>query len=161
MARFFFYGTLLDRDVQRLVFGRALDRDAQTTAVLHHYRPARARGMHYPILTERHDARTAGMIVAGLGERDVARLFFYEEDGYATREVSVAVGETVTKSAWVFIPTRRMVALPSNWSLAEWQRRDKPRILPTIADMMRAVPGPGRLPAFRAWRARRKRPVSR
>jgi|ABSN01.1.fsa_nt_gi hypothetical protein len=159
MARFFFYGTLLDADVQQLVFGHALADSAIRPAVLEHYRPARARGKLYPILAARRHARTAGVVVAGLGSLDVARLFFYEDTGYETQEVRVTVGGDRTKTAWVFIPSRRMVALASNWSLAEWQRRHKPRVLPAIAAMMRAFPGEGRLPSFRAWRVRRRRPA--
>lgn len=158
MARFFFYGTLLDADVQSLVFGRALAESAVCTAVLENVRTAQTRARLYPVLARREGARTAGVLVSGLTDADVARLIYYEGDGYAMREVAVAVGPGPMKDAWTFVPVRRLAALPSNWSLADWQRRLKPREIPAIAAMMRAFPGPGRLAAFRIWRARRRRP---
>ncbi|MFO0998465.1 MAG: gamma-glutamylcyclotransferase family protein [Alphaproteobacteria bacterium] len=155
MARFFFYGTLLDAAVQRIVFGRGIAAETMRAAVLENFRPARARGVRYPILVSRLGARTEGMLVAGLSDWDVARLVYYEDAGYTMQEVPVRVAPGRTTNAWVFIPSRRMVALPTDWSLADWQRRHKPQDLPAIVEMMRAFPGPGRLSAFRRWRARR------
>ncbi|HZD25670.1 MAG TPA: gamma-glutamylcyclotransferase family protein [Alphaproteobacteria bacterium] len=48
--RFFFYGTLRDGAVRRLVLGRALPDDEAIPAVLEGYRIARVRGADYPVL---------------------------------------------------------------------------------------------------------------
>jgi Gamma-glutamyl cyclotransferase, AIG2-like len=48
--RFFFYGTLLDRDVMALVLGRRLPPAAYAAAVLRGHARRRAKGASYPTL---------------------------------------------------------------------------------------------------------------
>lgn len=154
MASFFFYGTLLDADVRRLVLGRDLDPASLHDAVLAGHRVSRARGKTYPILAAKRGAKAHGLVASHLDDRDAARLFHYEDDGYRTVELDLAAPHGRVK-AWAFMPGPRMKALPVDWSYAGWSRNVKARVMPGIAAWMAGYPGPGALPLYRRWRLRR------
>lgn len=154
MASFFFYGTLLDPDVRRLVLGRELEPASLHAAILADHRISRARGKTYPILAEKRGAKAHGLVASHLDDRDAARLFHYEDDGYHTVELDLAVFDGRI-SAWAFMPGPRMKALPVDWSYAAWRRNVKARVMPGIAAWMAAYRGPGALPLYRRWRLRR------
>src|SRR5262245_16383987 len=80
--RFFFYGTLLDRDVMALVLGRRLPPAAYAAAVLRGHARRRAKGASYPTLMRDPAAYVPGAVVGGLSSRDVARLSAFEGPGY-------------------------------------------------------------------------------
>lgn len=155
MAAFFFYGTLLDPDVLRTVLGRRVAPESLFPARLAGYRISRAFGKTYPILAAKPGAEAKGLVAAGLDDRDAARLFHYEDDGYSTVEVDLA-GAHGPLRAWVFMPGSRMRALPSDWSYDTWQRGVKARVMPGIEAWMARYPGPDALPLYRRWRLRRK-----
>lgn len=154
MASFFFYGTLLDPDVRRLVLGRDLEPASLHEAVLADHRIARARGKTYPILAAKRGAKAHGLVASHLDDRDAARLFHYEDDGYRTVELDLAVFEGRI-SAWAFMPGPRMKALPVDWSYVAWRRNVKARVMPGIVAWMADYPGTGALPLYRRWRLRR------
>lgn len=154
MASFFFYGTLLDPDVRRLVLGRELEPTSLHAATLVNHRVSRARGKTYPVLASKRGAKAHGLIATHLNDRDAARLFHYEDDGYATIEVELSVFDG-RMTAWAFMPGPRMKALPVDWSYAAWRRSVKARVMPGIAAWMAAYPGPDALSHYRRWRLRR------
>ena len=154
MASFFFYGTLLDADVRRLVLARDLEPASLHEAVLADHRISQAKGKTYPILAAKRGAKAHGLVASHLDHRDAARLFHYEDDGYHTVELDLAVFDGHTK-AWGFMPGPRMKALPVDWSYAAWRRNVKARVMPGIAAWMAGYPGPGALPLYRRWRLRR------
>jgi hypothetical protein len=123
--RFFFYGTLLDRDVMALVLGRRLPPAAYAAALLPGHARRRAKGASYPTLVRDPAAQVPGAVVGGLSARDVARLSAYEGPGYRIAPLRVVVDGTMTTVS-VFEPVvSRLKPGPSPWSLALWQRRDK------------------------------------
>jgi hypothetical protein len=154
VASFFFYGTLLDPDVRRLVLGRTLEPASLHAATLADHRISRARGKTYPILAAKRGVRAHGLVASHLDDRDAARLFHYEDAGYDIVEIDLAVHDGHAR-AWVLMPGPRMKALPVNWSYASWRRTVKARVMPGIAAWMAAYPGPGALPLYRRWRLRR------
>lgn len=125
MSRFFFYGTLLDRDVMALVLGRRLPPRAFVPASLPGHARRRVKGASYPIVVRDRRGEVAGAVVGGLSARDVARLSAYEGPGYRVVPLRVRVaGSMITVS--VFEPVQSRLQ-PSNelWELALWQRRAK------------------------------------
>ena len=75
MTDLFFYGTLRDPDLLRLVLGR----DAVLMpADLPGYRAVWAEGESFPLLIGDAHARATGVLARDLGAEDVARLNFYE-----------------------------------------------------------------------------------
>lgn len=123
--RFFFYGTLLDRDVMALVIGRRLPPAAFAPAILSGYARQRVKGASYPIAVRDQRETIRGSVVGGFSARDVARLSAYEGPRY--RIVSLKVREKGTLSTVaVFAPLEeRFQPTDGVWSLPLWQRRYK------------------------------------
>ena len=156
MARFFFYGTLLDEDVRRATLGRE-PAPADIVAVrLAGHRVARAVGRAYPVLAPEAGSVAAGVMVCGIREGEAARLFHYEDSGYDAVELPVVDGRGRTRLAWVFMPGRSLAAMADSWSFAEWQAHHKARVLPGIVEWMAGYAGPADEPRFLAWRGRHR-----
>jgi hypothetical protein len=123
--RFFFYGTLLDRDVASLVLGRRLPPRAYREALLPGHARRRVQGGTYPIVIRDPRGEVPGAIVVGLSARDVARLAAYEGPGYRVVPLRVKVGGRMTEVS-VFEPVQsRLEPSPDPWDLTLWQRRHK------------------------------------
>jgi hypothetical protein len=123
--RFFFYGTLLDRDVTALVLGRRLPASSFAPALLPGWSRWRVQGGSYPIAIPDRRGNVAGAVVGGLSARDVARLAAYEGAGYRISPLKVWLGGALTTVS-VFEPIvskLKPTAVP--WDLVRWQRQDK------------------------------------
>jgi hypothetical protein len=136
--RFFFYGTLLDRDVAALVLGRRLPPQSFLPASLPGYSRWRVQGGSYPISIPDPKGEVSGAIVGGLSARDVDRLAAFEGSGYRVASLKVRVAGGLTR-VFVFEPIVQKLK-PTNrpWDLVLWQRRDKRDF---VARLMRAVSG--------------------
>lgn len=136
--RFFFYGTLLDRDVTALVLGRRLPASAFVPAILPGWSRWRAQGGSYPVSVPDRKGAVSGAIVSGLSARDVARLSAYEGPSYRVASLKVSVGGTFTTVS-VFEPLISKLK-PTNrmWDLTLWQRQDKRAF---VARLVRALNG--------------------
>lgn len=123
--RFFFYGTLLDRDVTALVLGRRLPPQAFMPAILLGHARRKAKGASYPVVLPDPRGEVAGAVVGGMSTRDVASLAAYEGPGYRIVPLRVrAQGMLVTVA--VFEPlVSRLQPSGDLWDLALWQRHHK------------------------------------
>jgi hypothetical protein len=136
--RFFFYGTLLDRDVTALVLGRRLPPRAFVPAVLPGWSRWRVQGGSYPISLPDNKGEVAGAVVRGLSARDVMRLAAYEGAGYVVSPLNVRIDGVLTTVS-VFEPVvSRLKPTNRPWDLAVWQRDDK-RVF--VARLMKALNG--------------------
>lgn len=123
--RFFFYGTLLDRDVTALVLGRRLPAQAFVPAELPGWSRWRVQGGSYPISIPDRKGTVSGAVVSGLSARDVARLAAYEGAGYRVSALKVRIAGVLTTVS-VFEPiVSRLKPTPRPWDLTLWQRQDK------------------------------------
>jgi hypothetical protein len=123
--RFFFYGTLLDRDVTALVLGRRLPASSFAPALLPGWSRWRVQGGSYPISIPDRKGSVAGAVVGGLSARDVARLAAYEGAGYRISSLKVRLGG-VLASVSVFEPiVSKLKPTARPWNLLLWQRQDK------------------------------------
>ena len=123
--RFFFYGTLLDRDVTALVLGRRLPPQAYTEASLLGHARRRVQGATYPIVIADPCGEVPGAIVGGLSARDVAHLAAYEGSGYRVVPLRVKVRGRMTEVS-VFEPIQtRLQPSQDLWDLTLWQCRHK------------------------------------
>ena len=123
--RFFFYGTLLDRDVAALVLERRLPPQAFKPAILPGHARRRAKGASYPVVVPDPRGEVVGAIVGGLSPRDVACLSAYDGPGYRVVPLKVrSQGALVTVA--VFEPVvSRLQPSGDLWDLPLWQRRHK------------------------------------
>ncbi len=142
--RFFFYGTLLDRDVTALVLGRRLPPSAWQPASLPGHIRRRAKGVSYPVLERDPRSEAPGAIVEGLSRRDVARLVAYEGPRYRISPMMVRVHGALRRVA-VFEPIEGGFQIADgpkgmSWDLAKWQQRYKRAFIARIRPAFSAHP---------------------
>lgn len=134
--RFFFYGTLIDPDVRRLVLG---DGEPGTemleAASLAGWERRAVAGASYPIILPRAGGVVEGVLARGIGPVGRRRLIAYEGRGYDLREVRVTLKNGCSRGALVFAPAKRGALVPdaSAWSYETWMRRNKGAFLREIA----------------------------
>ena len=137
--RFFFYGTLLDRDVTALVLGRRLPPAAFAPAALPGHARRRVKDASYPIAVRDPKSEVAGAIVAGLSVRDVARLAAYEGPRYRIAPLKVRIAGVLTTVS-VFAPLEeRFQPTSGSWELTPWQRRHKRAFLARVGPALSAL----------------------
>ena len=136
--RFFFYGTLLDRDVTALVLGRRLPASSFAPALLPGWSRWRVQGGSYPISIPDRKGSVVGAVVGGLSARDVARLAAYEGAGYRISSLKVRLGGALTRVS-VFEPiVSKLKPTARPWNLVLWQRQDKKTF---VARLTKALSG--------------------
>ena len=136
----FFYGTLLDEDVQARVLGRALPHNNRIPAVLRHFRAVYIAGQVYPMLLPHRGGGVEGVVAIGLNRDDLTRIAIYEGDDYRCERHQVIANESNTAlSVWLYRgqPNLR----PSNrpWQLAIWQTKHKAMYLRAFDAALRDV----------------------
>jgi hypothetical protein len=141
--RFFFYGSLIDRDVMALVLGRRLPPQAFKPATVAGYARRRAAGASYPVLIRDPKGKVAGVVVRGFSRRDVAQLSAYEGKGYrivplqvrcASAGLIVSVFESMAAHDERLKPSREL------WDLKTWQRRHKRGYVARVARVFNGRP---------------------
>lgn len=130
-TRFFFYGTLLDRDLQAAVIGRAVPEGALVPASIAGFRRVRAQGQTYPMLIAGlPQDRVEGAIASGFTRDEIDRLTAYEGEGYVLTPLPALLADGAATTVQVFLPVEGgLKASNEPWDLARWQRENKPRIL--------------------------------
>jgi hypothetical protein len=137
--RFFFYGTLLDRDVTALVLGRRLPPAAFAPAALPGHARRRVKGASYPIAVRDPRSEVVGAIVDGLSARDVARLAAFEGSRYRIALLKVRIAGMLSTVS-VFAPLEeRFQPTSGSWELASWQRRHKRAFLARMRPALSAL----------------------
>lgn len=122
-ARFFFYGTLMDRDVLEAVLGRPVPVAAMRPAFLPGFRRRRRCGASYPVVLPEKSSTVEGIVMAGLGASDVAALVRYEGPAYRCARLDVRLADGRMVSATVFLPEAGCEATAEAWDLRTWRRR--------------------------------------
>ncbi|MFC3676687.1 gamma-glutamylcyclotransferase family protein [Ferrovibrio xuzhouensis] len=138
---YFFYGTLCDPDVLRLVLGYRPSRRQFTPAILTGFRRKIAKGRRYPVLVPAPAGCIRGLVFQPGRPRDHERLAAYEGPDYAARRLPVRRlpdHEQAAGRACVFVAARSPrggSCLPADfadWHPQQWQRRDKRRFLQSL-----------------------------
>lgn len=149
MARFFFYGTLMDAAVRTAVLGREVPTDAIIAAELSGWRRVCRLGATYPVLVAAAGARTEGIVVDNLTAEETTRLVRFEGPDYRLSRVMLLLKPRSRTAAWVFLPVSPSIAGERPWTYRAWQRRHRRSFLGAL----RAFPSPNetrggtRLPA--------------
>jgi hypothetical protein len=130
---YFFYGTLCDSDVRRLILGYRPSPRQLRPARLPGFRRKRARGRSYPVLVRAPGGRVDGLLFRPR-PGDAARLAAYEGPEYLTRALPVCRnGSRGPARARVFLPAGSgLSATFDDWQLRRWQRRDKATFLRSL-----------------------------
>jgi len=133
---FFFYGTLRDADVRRLVLGYEIAPAALSPAWLSGFTVRHARGASYPILVAKRGSRAPGLLAAGLSRHDARLLDRFEGTGYRRVARTVASDNGAEVTAQVYLPRPVMRADERPWRFEQWLQRDKAAFLRRAAAAM-------------------------
>jgi hypothetical protein len=145
--RLFFYGTMRDPDVRRMVFGGRAEELIVRPALLFGFRTCSASGGQYPVLVRRTAARARGQLVEGLSYADLLRLFHFEGPDYLPSGQLAIDPSGRRSSAWVLLSAKTHQAgahqagahqaSAKTWRLRQWQLYRKPRTMPRLRIWMR------------------------
>ncbi|SME87952.1 Gamma-glutamyl cyclotransferase, AIG2-like [Tistlia consotensis] len=153
--RFFFYGTLLDADVRRLVLSESHARLELAPATLSGWVRTPARHGSFPVVRRHPGGRVRGLLAEGIDLAGLHRMAHFEGDGYTVGRQAVAAGGGLVE-AHVFLPERRGLCLAGDWTLHDWQRRHKRRFLPRVERWMSEFGAAGPWSGDLSWHARRR-----
>jgi hypothetical protein len=133
---FFFYGSLMDRDLLEAVLDRATPDLSFTPGWLAGYVAETARGYPFPTLVERRGGQVHGIVTQGLTPADIDRIAYFEDPTeYASIVVDISTAGTEI-AAQLYTAT----ALPSDgelWSFERWLERDKTLAVAVTRRLMR------------------------
>ena len=154
--RLFFYGTMLDPDVRRIVLAQEAESLTIRPAVLGGYRRVRAAWGGYPVLVRRGAGRVRGELIEGLGPEGLARVAHFEGPDYLPESRTV-VDETGRRlSAWIMLSRAGRRTTTAVWELRAWQLRRKTRLLPQLRRWMVEYEMMGRHSVDISWPMRRR-----
>jgi len=130
--RFFFYGTLIDPDVRRLVLGVSAPVMVEP-AVLMGWKRVPLPDVTYPNILRAQRLSVDGVLMRGLDKAACRRLIDYEGDGYDLLDVEVTVAGDRRVAALVFAGKPGQLRALGSWSFTDWQRRHKRRFVASLA----------------------------
>jgi hypothetical protein len=132
----FFYGTLLDSDVRRLVLGQGSAKLRLERARLSGYRRVHMPGETAPVVLPRPGAAVAGLLCRDVDAAALARLVHFEGEAYRTLPVIVARASGRSSRALVFASAGAGLGDASPWRFDAWRRRHKRDFLRRMAIWM-------------------------
>jgi hypothetical protein len=153
---FFFYGTLMDRELRARLLGAQVQRLRVTPGALINHRRFRARDGDYPVLVPELGGRVSGVFVEGLDADTLLWVAHFEGPWYLPERVTAFDARRRRLRPWAFRPTRRDHASDEPWDFRRWQRTGKPQVREHLNTwlLQRRCGHPIALDA--PWRARKK-----
>ncbi len=137
---YFFFGTLMDREVLATVLDRAVAGAELRRAWLHGYRRVRAANVSYPILVPAAGLVVGGMMFQSKSVRDDVRVRHFEDGEYAEHWSFIRLAGGRRLAARVFLACETMQATDEAWDLATWASAHKAAFLTQCRDWMRDCP---------------------
>ncbi len=145
---FFFYGTLRDAGIRRIVLGAEALSLSVVPATLEGYRCAPVERGRFPGIVAERGAAAPGVLVRGVLVRGVsldaaARTGFFESEGslYDIAREPLAAAGGRDAEAWVYVAAAALPVEAGEWRFEEWRRRWRPAVLGDArAAMARATP---------------------
>lgn len=133
--RLFFFGSLMDGELMRVVLDRDIGDLQFTEAELLGYERRRAKGESFPIVVPTPGGRVEGRLVEGLTARDVACIQWYESDDYRLAPCLVGIGDR-RHEAHLFLANQRLEDEGLPWHFHQWAATEKPMCLALAAEIM-------------------------
>ena len=144
---YFFFGTLMDREVLATVLDRPVAAGELSRAWLHGYQRVRAAGASYPVLLPAPGVVVGGVVFQPKDERDDVRIRHFEAGEYADRWLNVQLAGGRRLAARVFLALDALQATDEAWHLGPWARAHKAAFLEQCRQWMCDCPACGRGPA--------------
>jgi hypothetical protein len=153
---FFFYGTLVDADVRRLVLGREVPDEAVRHAELADFRRYTVEGQPFPAAVPHAGSTVDGVVLPGVGARDAAILSCFEGADYVAQPLPVSVlgDEGSARIAWVYVASDRIPLGEPRWSIAKWRTQHKPAFIEIATSWLDSIAAADIDVAEQAWRTR-------
>ena len=163
MFDFFFYGTLVDADVRRLVLGRDVPDNTLIRAELSGFCRYAVQGQPYPAAVPQAGASIDGVIMPSVGLRDAGILSCFEGADYEAQlcRVTVPTDNAIDRHAWVFVASNRVPRADSAWSFIDWRANHKPEFTEIAQSWLDAISAVDLSAAERLWRERLDPPEPR
>lgn len=155
--RYFFYGTLMDRELLAVVLGRMPPSHAFEPAQLDGYARYCIRDEAFPTLVPETGALADGLLVHDLTPQDAARIAWYETDDYEIRESAVRRSDGSEILARCCLPRAEAAHDGRPWSFDAWRRRDRELALLLARDWMGQFGVADFDRAERSYQARKRR----
>jgi hypothetical protein len=134
---FFFYGSLMDRELLEAVLGRTAANLTFTPGWLTGYVAETAQGYTFPTLLERKGGRVDGIVTQGLTQADSDRITYYEDnDEYTARVVDISTATTEV-AAQIFIAATPLMSSGQAWRFEHWRKHEKRLLLAVTRKVMR------------------------
>jgi Gamma-glutamyl cyclotransferase, AIG2-like len=133
---YFFFGTLMDREVLATVLDRPVAAGELSRAWLHGYQRVRAAYTSYPILVPAPGVVVGGVAFQPKDDRDDVRIRHFEEGEYAERWLSVHLTGGCRLAARVFFALEVLQATDEAWDLAAWASAHKAAFLEQCREWM-------------------------
>jgi hypothetical protein len=144
---YFFFGTLMDRDVLATVLDRPIAREEMASAWLHDHRRVRAAQASYPLLVPSPGVVVSGMVFRPRHAGDDVRIRHFEGEEYAARWLNVHLACGRRRAARVFFGVEALQPTEEPWDLAAWTRAHKAAFLEQCREWMCDCPACGSAPA--------------
>jgi hypothetical protein len=127
-TRYFFFGTLMDRDVLELVLGRAVAVCDFRAATLDGFRRVRVRKDSFPMLVADPSVAVVGIVFETRDAVEDDRILFFEDYDYGLLPCRPRTADGPVEAMFCGIDTG---VEPSDevWSLDAWAARYKPGFL--------------------------------
>lgn len=154
--RFFFYGTMMDPDVRRIVLGAEAARVSLRPARLAGYRRVQAAIPAHPVLVRCTGRRVDGVLAEGLGREGLFRVAHFEGPEFFPRREWVWVPGGRRLPACVLLPRRADFATDRPWDFTLWRLREKRRLLGHLRAWMREYERLGGYSVDVPWDMRRR-----
>ena len=129
LVSFFFYGTLIDPDVRRLVLGVESQKLNVMPAWLPRFTVRYVLRARYPALRPKPGGRAAGIVITGLSRKQALTLDRYEGDAYRRNICMVRLADRRQIAAFVYMPLAKLQIGPRPWIFETWHARDKANFL--------------------------------
>ncbi|MGB0684261.1 MAG: gamma-glutamylcyclotransferase family protein [Magnetovibrionaceae bacterium] len=138
MARYFFFGTLMDDTVRRLVVGRRPVEPGFLMGFQRFYAP---RGSYPVLVPASEEAVIKGLLVDGINAKAARRLELFEGPEYRAELLTIRRGAPNGESiqARAFQTRPGVTHRPKLWDYGAWQRRERMAYLERVRDWARRV----------------------
>lgn len=133
---FFFYGTLIDPDIRRLLLGPHYENLQFAPADLLGYRRVRAKSGDFPVLVRQTGRRLGGLLVDNLPPQNLLSIAHFEGPDYCLRQAPAIDTAGRRWQPWLFMPRFPRVASRRPWNFELWQKHGKARLMPDLERWM-------------------------
>lgn len=120
----FFFGTLRDEDVLRIVLGSGFEHTVMQPGHLLGQRLELVHNEDFPMLVPDATGFVEGVLVDHLTEVDLERINYFEDIDYVLQPFDIRCG-SIVETAHVYVATDEILSSGTPWHYEEWSESDR------------------------------------